>query len=307
MNKKLQNAVIELAERQHGVFALRQLLDAGFTYEQARRSVVQDRWRRRYEGVFMLAGVPTSWKAEVLAACFAGGRHTYASHRSAAALFEFPGGATELVEITCPRWRRAKEEGFVVHESKALDCDDCTVVDNIPLTSPELTLLMLGAVCSPLTVEMALDVALRRELVAYESTRALLERLGRRGRNGTGVLRTILDERVPERAIPESPMETRLLRLLRDLGFPRPVPQYEVWHGKTLVGRVDAAYPNAKVALEYQSIEHHTGAIALLRDNDRWKRFHRIGWDIIGVTIEDLRNRGLLLQPRLWDALRRAS
>src|SRR5262249_8805973 len=137
-----------------------------------------------------------------------------------------PGGDKEIVEITCPRWRRTQEDGLVVHESKAFDPNDCAVVDNIPSTSPELTLLTLGAVCSPLTVEMALDVALRRELVTYESLRALLKRLGRRGRNGAGVLRTILDERVPDRAIPESPMETRMLHLLRELGFPPPIPQY---------------------------------------------------------------------------------
>src|SRR5262249_50216771 len=165
-----------------------------------------------------------------------------------------------------------------------------------PVVSAELALLMLGAVCSTLTVEMALDVALRRELVTYDSLRELLKRLARRGRNGAGVLRAILDERVPGDAIPESPMETRMLRLLRELGFPPPVPQYEVWHGNRFVGRVDAAYPDAKVALEYQSIEHHTGGLALISNNNRWNRFDRIGWKVIGVTIEDLRNHGLLLE-----------
>lgn len=244
---------------------------------------------------------PRTPRTNLLAACFAG--DGVASHRSAADLHGLPGGHTDIAEITCPRWRRNQEDGLVVHESKALDSADCQVVDNIPVTSPELTLLMLGAVHRPVVVEMAFDVALRRELVTYESTRALLRRLGRRGRNGAGVLRAILDERVPERAVPESPMETWLLRLLCDLGFPPPVPQFEVRVGGRFYGRLDAAYPDAKVGLEFQSTEHHTGGRAMIRDNERRDAFDSIGWRVIGVTIADLRNRGMRIAPLLQQAL----
>jgi hypothetical protein len=212
----------------------------------------------------------------------------------------------DIVEITCPRWRRTHEDGPVVHESKALDAADCTIVDNIPTVSPELALLTLGAVCSPLVVEMALDVALRRELVTYASARGAIDRLARRGRNGAGVLRKIVDERIPQRAVPESPMETWLLRLVAQLGFPPPVPQYEVRHHGKLVGRVDAAYPEARVGLEFESIEHHTGKMALVGGNERRNRFTRIGWTVIGVTIADLRDRGRLIAPTLHAALSRA-
>jgi len=307
MTNSLDLAVASLADAQHGVFSLAQLHALRVSKHEIFRRCASGRWIRLYDNVCMLAGVPMTWGANVLSACFAAGKYAVASHRSAAVLFEFPGADTVIVEITCPRWRRRKDDDLVVHESKALDPVDCAVVDNIPVTSPELTLLMLGAVCLPLTVEMALDVALRRELVTYDSMRELLKRLGRRGRNGAGVLRAILDERVPGGAIPESPMETRMLRLLRELGFPPPVPQYEVWNGDRFIGRVDAAYPDAKVALEYQSIEHHTGGVALIADNNRWRLFDRIGWKLIGVTIEDLRNHGLLLEPALWQVLRRAS
>jgi hypothetical protein len=121
------------------------------------------------------------------------------------------------------------------------------------------------------------------------------------------VLRTIVDERVPARAIPESPMETRLLWLLRQLGFPTPVPQYEVWVHGQFYGRLDAAYPDQRVGLEYQSYEHHAGKIAIDRDNMRRRRFKNIKWDVIEVTPADLRDRGLRLAPALRAALRRNS
>ncbi len=297
----------EFAAAHHGLVSLRELRDLDVGYEQIRRRVNSGRWHRLYDGVYRLAGAPTTWKSELLAACWAGGASAVASHGSAAALLDLPGGRTDTAEITCPRWRRGQEVGPLVHESKAIDPTDCQAVDNIPVTSAELTLLMLGAVCSPLVVEMALDVALRRELVTYESTRALLKRRARRGRNGAGVLRKILDERAPERPVPESPMETRLLWLLRQLGFPPPIPQYEVWYQGEFIGRLDAAYPQRRVGLELQSYEHHAGKLALERDNARRRKFKSIGWEIVEVTAADLRNRGRLLAPTVRIALQRAS
>jgi hypothetical protein len=163
---------------------------------------------------------------------------------------------------------------------------------------------MLGATCSPLTVEMALDRALLRGLVTRRSVLEILERRGRRGRNGVGVLREAIRARGPNQAPPESPQETQLLWLLRQLGFPPPVPQYEVRHQGEFVGRLDAAYPEQRVGLEYQSYEHHLGKFALDHDNDRRRKFKNLGWEVLEVTPEDLRNRGLHLARELHNALR---
>jgi hypothetical protein len=303
MSNAHKAAIASIAEAQHGMFSIDDAREQHVSKHEIRRRVADGTWIRRYDGAYMIAGTPVTWRGELLAACLAGGKRAVASHRSAAALHDLPGARTDITEITCPRWRRATEEGLVVHESKALEPELCTRVDNIPVAGVELTLLMLGAVCSALTVEMALDAALRRELVTYGSTRDVLKSVGRRGRNGAGVLRAILDERVPERAIAESPMETKLLRLLRDLGFPTPVPQYEVWIHGCYCGRLDAAYPEQRVGLEYQSYEHHAGKLAIDHDNARRRRFRAIEWDIIEVTPADVRDRGLHLAPTLWRAL----
>jgi Transcriptional regulator, AbiEi antitoxin len=282
MRTDFDRTVGEFAAAHHGLVSLRELRDLDVGYEQIRRRVNSGRWHRLYDGVYRLAGAPTTWKSELLAACWAGGASAVASHGSAAALLDLPGGRTDTAEITCPRWRRGQEVGPLVHESKAIDPTDCQAVDNIPVTSAELTL-------------------------TYESTRALLKRRARRGRNGAGVLRKILDERAPERPVPESPMETRLLWLLRQLGFPPPIPQYEVWYQGEFIGRLDAAYPQRRVGLELQSYEHHAGKLALERDNARRRKFKSIGWEIVEVTAADLRNRGRLLAPTVRIALQRAS
>jgi very-short-patch-repair endonuclease len=87
-------------------------------------------------------------------------------------------------------------------------------------------------------------------------------------------------------------METRLKQLLRRHGFPTPVFQYEIWHDGRFVARVDAAYPEHRIAIEYDSYEHHTGTLAHVRDNDRRNVLRRIEWQPVAFTAVDIRRDG---------------
>jgi hypothetical protein len=306
MMRNLDKAVAAFAAERHGVFDVRFLAGLGVTATERRWRVENGRWERVYDGVYRLAGAPLTWTGELLASCWAGGEDAVASHRSSCALFHLPGSRTDIAEITCPRWRRGQEDGLVVHESKALAPRDRASVDGIPTMSPELTLLTLGAVCSPLTVEMALDRALLRGLVTRRSVLEVLERHGRRGRSGVSALRAAMRARGSGEASPESPKETQLLWLLRQLGFPPPVPQYAVRHHGEFIGRLDAAYPEERIGLEYQSYEHHLGKFALDGDNARRRKFKDIGWDVVEVTPADFHDRGKRLSVALRAALNRS-
>lgn len=296
------------AEETYGVFTTAHAVIAGLSARAQDRRQSSGRWVRLHRGVFRLAGSPLSWRGSLLAACWAGGFRAAASHRSAAELWELPGRRTDLVEIVCPRWRRAQHDGLIVHETRALTDLDLTVVDGVPVTTAARTLLDLGAVCGPRTVEMALENALRRDLVTIRSLRPMLARLGRQGRNGAGVLRALVEERDPDQAPTESEMETKLLQVLRTHGLPKPVPQFQIFDplGR-FVARVDAAIVEWKVALEYESVQEHTGKAALFRDTPRRRKLTRLGWKPIGVTLEDLRDGGIELSADIREAGRRAS
>jgi hypothetical protein len=180
----------------------------------------------------------------------------------------------------------------LVHETKALDAIDCTSLNAIPVTTVARTIVDLGAVCGPRTVEMAIDNALRRELTSLAELRATVARLSRSGRNGVGVLRTILDLR-GDRAPTASEMESLVLYLLATNGLPAPVVQYTVLSDRVeFIGTVDAAYPDAKIALEYESYEHHISREALIRDSARRNQLIELGWTVITVTAVDLQTGG---------------
>jgi hypothetical protein len=165
-------------------------------------------------------------------------------------------------------------------------------------------LLDLGAVCSPSVVEMALDAAERRGLVTLSSVGATVTRLGRQGRNGVGVLRELLDAKGPGRAVPESEMETMMLQVLRRHGLPDPVPQFEIRTGGEFVARVDAAYPDWRIALEYDSYQEHAGRLAHDRDTARRARIFAARWLPIAVTACDLRTGGRQLCAAIRGARR---
>ncbi|HUV10116.1 MAG TPA: hypothetical protein VMX12_04000 [Acidimicrobiia bacterium] len=290
-----------VSEQQFGVFTRSHARSAGLSADQVRNRLADGRWVAVHQRVYRVAGAPLFWQGEILAACWAGGFRAAASHRSAAALWELPGGRRDLVEITCPRWRRGRHDELVVHETTALEWLDLTHHEGIPVTTPERTLLDLGAVCPPRAVDMAMDAALRKELVDAQAIRAVLGRVGRRGRNGTGVLRRLVDERAPEQRRAESPAETRLVHVLRRHGLPEPELQYEIWDGRRFVARVDAAYPRWRIAIEYESYQEHTGKLALVRDNARRNDIVALGWHPVGATARDLADGG----HRLCAAIRR--
>ena len=307
MDQSLDLVLARHAESHHGVFDARLTEHIGFTKDLRDHRVRKGRWVCLYDGVYRMAGAPLTWRGAVLAACLAAGRHAAASHRSAAGLWVVDGGDERIQEIQCPRWRRANEPGLVVHETKALDARDVTVVDGIPVTTIERTLLDLGAVRHPLTVERAVETALRKELTTLPDLRATLRRLGRKGRNGAGVLRTILDDRDPDRRLTESTMEMRMLQVLRANGLPQPVAQYEIRHQGRFVARVDAAYPDLRIALEYESFEWHTGKEALVRDSTRRNALVGASWLPVAVTWEDLRTGGHRVCDEILRICRRAA
>ncbi len=227
-----------------------------------------------------------------MAACLTGGAGTVSSHRSAAALYGLAGGSTDLIEVTCHRWKRSKHPPLVVHETKALNPATTATVDGIPTTTVERTLLDLGSVHGFLTVQMALDKALRTKLTNWQRVDETLRLLARSGRPGVVKLRSALQARASHRT-PESEQETALLALFDRAGFPVPDPQHVIKNTNGgLIARVDAAYPELAIALEYDSDQEHSDPAALARDNTRRNRLIAAGWTVISARRNDINQGG---------------
>jgi very-short-patch-repair endonuclease/predicted transcriptional regulator of viral defense system len=298
----------ELAAAQHGTFTLDDARISGLTHAQIDARVAT-RWSPLYEGVFRIRGAPSTWRGELLAATFAAGDGAAISHRSAAALYKLPGADTELIELTCLRWKRTVQPRFVVHESRRLDARDVQSLDGIPVTTPERTLLDLASIFPRANyLEFIVQAARRRRLITFESTKETFDRHARRGLKGVAALREVLDRWDPGSRPTESEMETVLLLTLRRSGLPEPTVQYEILDSAgRFVARADAAYPEARVAIEYDSKQEHSDEFQIARDARRRNAMQAAGYLVLSVRLRDLQCGGNELCDQIRSIMRRTA
>jgi very-short-patch-repair endonuclease len=85
----------------------------------------------------------------------------------------------------------------------------------------------------------------------------------------------------------ESPQESRLRVILTLAGLPPTAVQHEIRHRGRFVARVDLAYPEHRLAVEYDG-EWHGRPGELARDRRRSRQLLAANWRVIGVTAADL-------------------
>lgn len=92
----------------------------------------------------------------------------------------------------------------------------------------------------------------------------------------------------------ESPPESWTMLLFDDAGLPRPTPQYVVYDlfGREIY-RLDFAWPELRIAVEYDGYEAHEHAAA--SDEARDRDLRRRGWIVIRATSADLSDPSRLL------------
>ncbi|CAN7477206.1 hypothetical protein LJR186_003222 [Microbacterium foliorum] len=105
------------------------------------------------------------------------------------------------------------------------------------------------------------------------------------------------------RASVESPKETETRLLLVAAGLPEPVVQHEIRRDGVIIARSDLAYPELRIAVEYEGDGHRTDRDQWRRDIQRQRELEDIGWIVIRVTQLDLDDGGRMLLDRIRRAI----
>ena len=298
--KPVDIALARRAALQHGVVHRRQALDLGLTSRQIERRLEAGLLVPLHTAVYRLVAHHPSSEQAVLAACLATGG--VASHRSAAALWGFRGARHGRPEVTLRSRSRPELHGVLVHRTARLEAMDVTRREGIPVTTPACTLLHLGAVIPVEVLEPALEDAILRRLVTFAEVTRTMERLGRSGRNGAGVLRRLVEARDPATAPTESMLEDRLLGVLRTAGLPAPVRQLQM-SGV----RIDFAYPDARLAVEADGRVWHAGRSDLQRNSSKGNLLVGLGWRVLHFTWFDVTSRPRYVVATVGRLLSRAA
>jgi hypothetical protein len=221
-----------------------------------RRQLAGGSWRRLLPGIYAWAGLRLDHGARCLAAgLFLRGRGAV-SGRDAAALW----GADALVrgapiEVTVPEPARIRAPDGLVVVRSPLPAVDVGRWAGTPVTTPGRTAFDAARRLPIIEAVVTVDAMLAAGLVTPADLDAVAA--DRPGWPGVVQLRRVL-ELCDARS--ESPQETRLRMVLIAGGLPRPVCQHEVFDGNGwFVARLDLAYPDRKLAIEYEG-DHHRGS-----------------------------------------------
>ncbi len=101
-------------------------------------------------------------------------------------------------------------------------------------------------------------------------------------------------------------MESEGRLIMIDYGLPLPELQYEILGLDGEVWRVDYAWPDYRVAAEYESIAWHAGRSEMVRDKTRLASIQEAGWTLIPIVVDDIRRRPWRLAERIDHHLSRA-
>lgn len=211
---------------------------------------------------------------------------------------------TDRVDISTKTRGRLRLPHVTAHETVCFSPVDHTVVNGVPVTAIPRTLIDAGAVHSPRFVEDALDDCIRRGLTTVAEVADRMQATAGQGRDGIGVMRTILEARADLQGETESVLESRFLRALREYAVPLPEAQHVIRLGYHVVARTDFAYPERRLAIEIDGLRFHASRRSLEADTARQNDIILAGYDLLRFTASDLARpqRVAFTVQRLLDA-----
>ncbi|MFD6095604.1 hypothetical protein ACFVWN_08610 [Nocardiopsis flavescens] len=174
---------------------------------------------------------------------------------------------------------------------------DRVAVEGIPVTSAERTAAEVAALAPSVPVATArLDAFLARGLV---DPRRLAEHRAPFTRAQYARLCTAAGYASP---LSQSPAESWLRAVVLQAGLPPPVVQCPVAvHRRVL--HADLGWPEYRVAVEYDSLLHHSGRRREYRDRARYALMRAAEWEVVPVTVYALRLHPVELLLRIRDVL----
>ena len=272
---------------QYGVFNRKQAMAAGFRRSTIDSKLRNGEWTALHPAVYCDAGTPQTWLRD-MSAVVSWAHPACASGRAAAFLHRLPGFEEPEFEVVTTNRRVTSRCGINVHHTNRLPEDQIERVQSIRCTSVERTVMDLCGIVGRHRAAIALDHSLSRGMSTFGSFDFCLFLVARRGRNGCGVLRKLLQERWELPRLPESPLETIIFEQLASSGLPLPELQFEIFdQAGHFVARPDFVWPKQKLVVEGHSRLWHEGRELAARDRQRHLKLRGHDYQVVYVSWPD--------------------
>ncbi len=292
----MNDELISLLEAQGGVATSGQILNY-LTRRGFEAEVNTGALDRMWQGIYC-RGEPTD-ELRLRGLDLSCGKPVAVCLATAASLFGFDTEEPPDLHVLDPPGRALRgADGLVVHRR---DGAPLVIRDGRRATAPAWTAIEVARSLRRPRALATLDAALRSGTCNLpELWRAAVEQKGRRGIVAVRDLLPLADPRS------ESPMESEARLALIDGGLPMPELQYEIIDGNGELRRLDFAWPEQRVAAEYDGVAWHSGAEAMRNDRRRHNALQDIEWTVVPIVFEDVRYRASEFVARINWQLRRA-
>jgi Transcriptional regulator, AbiEi antitoxin/Protein of unknown function (DUF559) len=279
------SVIAELAQRQHGVVARRQLVELGLSGDAIAHRIEAGRLHRLHSGVYAVGHRAFPLEGKWMAGVLAGGEGAVLSHASAAILWGLARSAPSRAEVTSPRSSRSTP--LLRRHCSFLAADEVAVRRRIPVTCVARTLFDLAAEAQPWEFERLVREAEFLKLPQAPSLGELYLRHPRR--RGARLVRRTLEglSRLPDGPT-RSPLEDRFLRFAKRADLPLPETNVELRLGGVTYA-ADCLWREHGLIVELDGHEAHGTRSAFESDRERDRRMQAAGWRVIRITSRQLR------------------
>ena len=229
------------------------------------------------------------------------GSRSVLSHQSAARVLGIELLHPDGNHVTVPRARgRADATGWDVHRAD-LGPDDHFESNGLRLTAPLRTIIDLARILPRVESVVAADSALRQAMFTLSAlVAATATVLGR----GASRVRGLAEHVDP---LSGSVLESLLRVLLTSHGLKPSFTQFQVMDGLRMIGRVDFAWPEARLIVEADGFAYHADRESYRRDRERDNELERLGWRVLRFTREDVVSRPDYVVTLVREVLTRAA
>ncbi|HVD53127.1 MAG TPA: DUF559 domain-containing protein [Propionibacteriaceae bacterium] len=246
---------------------------------------------------YVSATVPITTRLRARAALDISVPGSYISHQTAAELWGGLVPACSDVHVTVPgEAPRTRRQGIKAHSTRG--STKTSTLQGLAIASPTQTFLDLA--CSLDLVELVVlgDSLVKAKRVTPEDLVAAASEWV-----GNGVVRARRAARFARKGV-DSPKETRLRMLLVLAGLPEPTVNVIIRNpdGSWRM-RFDLSDPGLKLIIEYDGRQHAENSGQWRRDLSRREELDGLGWRLIVVTSDDLRDAPEAVLNRVRDAL----
>lgn len=279
----------------HGVFIGAHAVAEG---SLSRRQLQQGPYMRVLHGVYADPSLPRDHVLRCRAAALLMPTGAVLGGRSAATLLGAPppAYADPVTVVVPPGVAWSGPRGVRVHRAGVRARDLVTGDHDLRHTGPLRTAWDVAALEKTATAVGVLDALVAAGTIDAPSLRRLAdEGVGRWASRRVRRAFELVDGRSG------SPPESWVRVACAMAGLPAPVPQYEVVEDGTWLGRVDLAWPEARVIVEYEGAYHFDG-LQIARDDVRIQRLVAAGWRVIRLAAHDLRDMDAVV-ARIAEAL----